>query len=160
MGKFVFELEAVLTQRRAEEREKQLVVGAFERERLGVEGAIREAHEGIEREQQELRALSSGTINAVDLKRQASAALSAVNRAQALVLRLAGVQKRLDAARLELLLAATRRKAVENLRERRYEQWLLDEKHKEGRALDELVVMRRRTQTSEAGVESPGEEAA
>jgi flagellar export protein FliJ len=160
VGKFVFELEAVLTQRRAEEREKQLVVGAFERERLGVEGAIREAHEGIEREQQELRALSSGTINAVDLKRQASAALSAVNRAQALVLRLAGVQKRLDAARLELLLAATRRKAVENLRERRYEQWLLDEKHKEGRALDELVVMRRRTQTSEAGVASPGEEAA
>ncbi len=160
MGKFVFELEAVLTQRRAEEREKQLAVGALERERLGVEGAIREAHQGIEREQQELRALSSGAINAVDLKRQASAALSAVNRAQALVLRLAGVQKRLDAARLELLLAATRRKAVENLRERRHEQWVLDEKHKEGRALDELVVMRRRTQSSETGVVSPGEEAA
>ncbi len=160
MGKFVFELEAVLTQRRAEEREKQLVVGALERERLGVEGSIRDAHEAIEGEQRELRALSSGTIDPVGLKRQASAALSAVNRAQALILRLAGVQKRLDAARLELLLAATRRKAVENLRERRHEQWRLDEKHSEARAMDELVVMRHRTTAKEAGVEGPGEEAA
>jgi flagellar protein FliJ len=43
---------------------------------------------------------------------------------------------------LDLLEATKRRKAVELLRERRFEQWRLDLERRETAAVDELAVMR------------------
>src|SRR5262249_51621641 len=72
---------------------------------------------------------------------QAGAALRLITLAQRAVLRLAGVHKKLDAARLELLEATTRRKAVGALRERRLEEWKHEEKRREAGAADEVSVM-------------------
>ncbi|MEM9560896.1 MAG: flagellar FliJ family protein, partial [Planctomycetota bacterium] len=60
-------------------------------------------------------------------------------RAQAAVVRLAGVYERLDRARLELLEAATARRAVELLRDRRLEAWKRDELRREQLVLDDLT---------------------
>ena len=76
------------------------------------------------------------------VKMQANASLHLVARAQQAVLELAGVHKRLDAARIELLSATTARKAVELLRDRRYQQWKHEQARKEAAESDELNVMR------------------
>jgi len=149
MARFVFELTAVLKQRLAVEREKQLIVAAHERERARVEGLIRGFQSEIVREKQELRdqlvleqAGPGGVM--VDLRGvrfQAGVSMRLVARAQHAVIQLAGVHKRLDAARLDLLEATTRRKAVEVLRDRRFEEWQAEQRRRENAAADELSVM-------------------
>jgi flagellar export protein FliJ len=73
---------------------------------------------------------------------QAGASLRLVTLAQRAVLQLAGVHKRLDAARLLLLQATTRRKGVEILKERRHEEWKYRQRKLEEAATDELSVVR------------------
>ncbi len=157
MAKFVFQLEAVLKQRLAVEREKQLVVAGLEQERAVIEGAIRALQLDLTQEKKELhdqltvervsgrgRAVGVTGGTTIDLRGvrfQAGAALRIITLAQRAVLRLAGVHKKLDAARLALLEAATRRKAVETLKERRYAEWLEEQKRRENAAADELSVM-------------------
>lgn len=144
MARFVFELEAVLTERKAVEKRRQLAVAALERERSALEELIRECQQGILAARDDLRGyLDPG--HAVDLhsvRLQAGASLHLVARAQRAVLELAGVHRKIDSARLELLRAAIRRKAVEALRDRRHEEWTTEQKRREHAALDELSVMR------------------
>ncbi len=146
MARFVFELEAVLEQRRAAERAKQLAVAALERERMELEARLREIQEGIVREKEDLREhLSPGSGGgAVDLRTvrlQAGASLRMVGLAHREALRLSGVLARLRGVRLELMEATTRRRAVETLRERRRAAWRLAESRREAAALDEIGVM-------------------
>ena len=61
--------------------------------------------------------------------------------AQRTVLELAGLLRRLESARAELLEAAKRRKAVELLKDRRFEEWRSDQNRRELAAVDELAVM-------------------
>ncbi len=72
---------------------------------------------------------------------QAAAAFSLDTRARQEVFRLAGLHKRLEAARAELLRAATARKAVELLRDRRWEAWKHEQSRLESAQADELAVM-------------------
>jgi flagellar export protein FliJ len=146
MAKFIFELEAVLKQRLAVEREKKLAVGALERERAEIEEGIRLYQGDLVRERQELRdqlstAKGAAVLDLRGVRFQAGAALRLITLAQRAVLRLAGVHRKLDAARLELLEATTRRKAVETLKERRFEEWRHEQKRKEAAAADELNVI-------------------
>jgi flagellar export protein FliJ len=147
MARFIFELEAVLKQRLAAEREKQLVVAALERERAELEQAIRGFQLDLTREKHELHDQLSGAregstiLDLRGVRFQAGAALRLITLAQRAVLRLAGVHKKLDVARLTLLEATTRRKAVETLKERRFEEWRQEQKRREAAAADELNVM-------------------
>lgn len=148
MPKFVFKLEAVLKQRLAEERERQLAVAALERERQQLEDLIRSYQRDLTSERDELREQLTGermgtaTLDLRGVRFQAGASLRLVTLAQRTVLQLAGVHKKIDAARLLLLEATTRRKGVEMLRERRLEEWKLEQKKREEAALDELNVVR------------------
>lgn len=154
MAKFVFRLEALITQREALEREAQLAVARLEAERLTLEEVLRGIRISLDAEREEWRVRLHGTvadpgesaIAGVDVslvRLQASASLHQVRRAQQTAVRLAGVLARLDQARAELVKASAARKAVERLRERRYEAWRLREQQRENAALDELSVMRR-----------------
>ncbi len=157
MARFVFKLEAVLDQRIAKERERQLAVAKIERERVAAEEEIRAHQRVIERERDELRqmlasersvgdgepgAWRGGVIDISGARRQAAAAVRLTAQAQQAVLKLAGIHRRLDAARLELLAAATQRKAVELLRERQYAAWRVEQNRKESAAIDEIAMMR------------------
>jgi flagellar export protein FliJ len=144
VAKFVFRLEAVLTQREAEERRAQIAVGALERERLAIEDEIRMLQGTLIAEKMDLRESlrDERAERVVDLRHvrlQANAALHLVNRAQRAVIRLAGVHARLDAARIELIRATTNRKAVETLKERKHEAWRDEQKRRELAASDELA---------------------
>ena len=150
MPRFRFNLQSVLDQRKREEEDIQRRVAVLERQRLDQESLIREFQiENIEERsglRRTLRAeLGSGEPAAVDLfsaRLSANAALHMIARAQRAVLVLAGIHEKLDAERLRLLDAARRRKSLEILRDRRYEEWNVAQKRREESAADELAVMR------------------
>jgi flagellar FliJ protein len=140
MARFRFQLETVLRHRRNIEREKQRAVAELETQRVRLENDIRECQQGLERERGEL----TGRLTEADLhgvRWQAAAAMRLIVAAQRAALELAGVMKRLGVARADLLEAAKRRKAVELLRERRFDEWKLDQNRRELAAVDELAVM-------------------
>jgi len=144
MPRFRFNLDAVLKLRRREERDKQLVVASFEQERLALEDRIRSLQRGIVQERLDLRDRLGGdstTVRLVDVRVQANAGLHMVARAQRAVLELAGVHKRLEFARNELLETTKKRKAVETLRDRRFDEWRSEQNRREAAELDELSVM-------------------
>jgi flagellar biosynthesis chaperone FliJ len=194
MARFIFKLEAVLEQRSAIERDKKLAVAVLERERLAIEDAIRACQRGIVKEKEEWRLRLSGVhargpgasgepagvggmagvggvgkvggagldVRAIRLQASTTGQLNA--KAQQEVLRLAGVHKRLEAARCELLEATTRRKAVELLKARRFQEWKDALARRENAELDELAVMRRgggggRGDDADAGAQGAGGEA-
>lgn len=143
MPAFRFNLQAVLKQRLAVEREKQRALGELERLRLGLEDRLREFQRAIVAEKADLRhALAPGSSSGVrEVRLQANMSLALVGKAQQTVLQLAAIMRRIELARRDLLEATTRRKAVERLRERRFEQWRADQNAAEARSLDELAVM-------------------
>lgn len=144
MARFIFDLEPVLEQRRREERDRQVALAAIERERLAIESEIRSYEEASRRERLELRErLAEGSSRAfAGVRIQAAASVHLVRLAQRAAIRLAGVHQRLEKARAELLEAATRRKAVERLREKRLEAWKAEQNRREIAEVDDLCVMR------------------
>ncbi|HEX8877182.1 MAG TPA: flagellar FliJ family protein [Phycisphaerales bacterium] len=148
MPKFRFELEAVIKQRLAIERQKQLALADLERTRLALEDKLRGFQGSITAEKNDLRdslapGAQTGAPASVDLRHvrmQANMSLHLVAKAQQTVFQLAALHRRLEVARKELLAATTRRKAVEKLKERRYEQWRAEQAALEARSLDEIAV--------------------
>ncbi|KAA0216643.1 MAG: hypothetical protein DYG94_08985 [Leptolyngbya sp. PLA3] len=142
MRGFRFKLEPVLEQRRRIEEEEQRAVAEVERIRLALEERIRAYARAITQEREDLRRQLTlgGDLRAARL--QANASLDLTNKANRAVLELAGVHRRLDAARLRLLEALTRRKAMEVLRDRAEQAWRDEQKRREAAELDELMVMR------------------
>jgi flagellar FliJ protein len=139
--KFRFALQAVLDQRERVEQQKQRGVAEVEAQRAVIEGRLRELQRAITQEKAEQGAkLRTGDV--AGARGQAAAIVKLAAAAQRTVLELAGVHKRLEAARADLLEATKRRKAVELLRERRFEEWRLDLERREAAETDELAVMR------------------
>lgn len=144
MPRFRFHLQPVLDQRQRAEDRCRLAVATLERQRLDIERAIRACQDGIAHERGELRrylAGGEGPVPLRDARLQAAAGASLDARARQEVLRLAGLCKRLEAARSELLAATAARKAVELLRERRLDAWRCEQSRLEAAAVDELAVM-------------------
>lgn len=142
MARFVFELEALLRVRIREEQEKQGAVAALERERHAIESKIRQHQAQISLERREIaHQMRARRVDMRQVSRQAGAASALHMQAQREALSLAGVLKRLEDARKELLEASKRRKGVEMLKDRRYEAWRSEEDRRENSELDELGVM-------------------
>ncbi len=119
-------------------------VAEVERERVEIEQEAAALAQAFHDEQDALRR-ELGEGGGVDLGRvrlQSNASLHGLRKRHELALRGAAMLKRLDAARRELLEATTRRRAVELLRERRYEAWVAAERTREAREVDELVTAR------------------
>lgn len=155
MAKFVFEFEALMRTRRHAEREQMGVVAAIERERIELENEIRGYQDTIVEEKRDLaERLASergegddwmqptGGVDLRAVRMQANASLRLIDRAQRAVIRLKAVHDRLDAARLELIDRTTKRRAIELLREQRYEAWQREIQKREQADLDELAVLR------------------
>lgn len=143
MGRFVFKLQPVLDQRLRAERVHQRAVAELEGDRFGLESEIRHCHTLAEQERDDLRDRLAAHGAAVDLsgaKLQANASLHLIARAQRAVLKLAAIHNKLDRARLELLAAAAKRKAVELLRDKQFEAWRTDQNRREAAMLDDLTA--------------------
>jgi flagellar export protein FliJ len=135
MAKFRFKLEPLLTARRMEERTEQRAVAVIERE-----AALRLRQTQLAEAKQVLRGQLTGTLDAHDLRMYASTALQHVRHAQRTVVELAGIHRRLEEARTRLAEAASRRRALELLKERRWQQWKTRLDKAEAAQLDDLAV--------------------
>ncbi len=144
MAKFVFELKVLLEQRRREERDRMKAVAEIERERLEIEQAALRLAAEMRAERETLKQELAGEegVDLGSVRMQANASLHGVRKTHELALQGAATITRLEAVRAELLEATTRRRAVELLRERRFEAWLAGERAKESREVDELVTAR------------------
>jgi flagellar biosynthesis chaperone FliJ len=162
MPRFSFELEPVLDQRRAQERERQRVVGQLEAERLALEARLASTRASFQLERADLRsalapsALSSATtpdpitsgVGPVDLasvRLQAHAGFRCATEERRLILALAGLHERLARARAALLEATKRRKGVELLKANRKAEFDREQSRREDALLDEIAVTRART---------------
>ncbi len=142
MAKFVFRLEPLLTARRRTEQDARRVVAVLERERLGLEDELRRHQGEITSGKEYMRGSLTGSLDMRSLRQGAGVTLHEIRKAHQLVLQLAGLGQRMESARAELLEAMTRRRAIELLREKRFDQWKIALSKAENAALDELAVGR------------------
>lgn len=140
MAGFRFKLDAVLRTRRNAEQAKQRVLAELHRERIALEDVLRMHQQQIEDTRGAMREQLVGRIDTRDLRGHTAATLRLMTRAQSLALELAGVHKRIDAARRDLLQASRARRAIELLRDNRYAQWKAAMQKAEDNAIDELSV--------------------
>lgn len=117
-------------------------VGRLEAERLEIERDAASLAAAYADEQRTLRdeLRRGGGVDLGRVRLQAGASLHGLRRRRELALRGAALLKRLEAARAALVEATTHRRAVELLRERRYQAWLARQRAVEARELDELVT--------------------
>lgn len=141
MARFVFKLDALLKARSRVEQQFQLPVAQIERERIKLEDKLRAKQTSLTGGKEELREQLSGLIDVRSLRYRANMAQQIMRDAQKLVLELAGVHNRLFVARGKLIEAARSRRAIELVREKRYEQYKTDEAKAEIAAMDELAVI-------------------
>jgi flagellar export protein FliJ len=105
-----------------------------------LEEKLRRQQDAIGQSKKTWRGSLVGRIDIASLRLQAASALGSVRQAQQLVLQLAGVHQRLEAARCELIEATKARRAIERLKERRFERWKTDLEKAETARLDELAT--------------------
>lgn len=141
MASFVFAMEPLLKERLRSEQAAQRVVALIERERITLENRIRAKQESISQGKHELKGQLVGTLDLTGLRGHASSTLRLMRDAQRDVLELAGIHKRLDVSRLKLLEASRRRRVVEILREKRFEDWKRMQEKREFAEQDELAVI-------------------
>lgn len=141
MAKFRFELEPLLKARRMTEQSHQRAVAAIEHERMQLENALRQLQQQISSEKSTLQTELVGTIDAHQLRLAAASTMQTMRKAQRIVLELAGVHRRLETARTHLIEATRQRRAVEILREKRFEEWKSKLDKSETDALDELAII-------------------
>jgi flagellar export protein FliJ len=151
MARFEFSLEAALEQRRRVERERQLAVAKLEQARVEIEERVRAVQQRLTVERDELRALlgppgggsgGAARVSVASVRMQATAGLHGLAELRTLAIELAGVLKRVEGARAQLMAAAVARKAVEKLREQRLAAWKHEQDRKESAELDDLTLMR------------------
>lgn len=142
MARFRFQLQPVLDARLRAEDERRRAVAELEQERRRLEDALRRRQSAIAGAKDGVREALIGQVRPDDLRSQANASLAEMRDAQRSVLELAGLHRRLETARAALAAAARDRRAIELVKERRFEAWRHELDRREQAGLDELATNR------------------
>lgn len=145
MARFVFELEAVLRMRKREEERAMLAMGACERARATAEREARAIEDRVRAGRADWRdrlGSGSGGVEIASVRMQAGATLRDLAELKRAALTQAAAERELERARAVLLGATSRRRAIEELRERRLAEWRADAARTEQRVIDDIVVSR------------------
>ncbi len=140
--RFSFRLEPLLTSRRRVEQDAQRALAELLRQRHVLEADLRRRQHEITTGKNHLRESLTGRLDLRALRLGTGSTLHVIRKAQQLVLQLAGLEERMETARQQLLAATTSRRAIELLRERRFEAWKAEIDKAETAVLDELAVAR------------------
>lgn len=141
MRKFVFQLQPLLELRRRQEQTKQRALAEINRHRITLEAQLRRQQELIRQDKADLRQRLTGPLDTTALRMNASASLQSLRIAQRLAIELAGAHRRMNSARDELVEATKHRRAMELLRDRRFQQWSAEVEKADVTAMDELAVI-------------------
>lgn len=142
MARFRFKYETLLKHRQMIEDERQRELAQQLRTRMIMTDQLRTMQDTI---RDAKRQLGSGLVGKVDLgaiSQFASFSGHTAQRAQQIVIRLAEIEKKVDAARKNLLEATRQRKALELLRDRHLAQWRAEQQRREDAELDEIATQR------------------
>jgi flagellar FliJ protein len=137
--RFIFKLEGVFRQRKQVERQRQRDVAIVQAQARQTEQELRALNDAMKTSTEQVR--TTQLIGKLDMTFLAAHRryLAAMQRkGQLLVQKLAAQQRQVEAARLVLAEAAKARKAIEKLKERRWEQWMTDQAKREIAELDEV----------------------
>ena len=140
MAKFRFKLESLLKLREGAEREHQQIVAKLERERVRIEDRLRRHQANITSGKQDLAGHMTGAVDVREIRQFAHVTRQVEQHAQRTAIELAGVYRRIEAARRGLAEAMRERRVIELLKERRYAAFLQAIEKDEAAALDELAT--------------------
>lgn len=140
MAKFTFRFQTVLKHRQRIEQDCQRELARLLRLRMILLDQLRQMQQGIRQSKQELAGSLLGRVDLDQITQFARYSSQLSYRAQEFLLRLAGVEKEIEAARQRLIKATAARKALELLRDRHLAQWQQDQDRREIAELDELAA--------------------
>jgi flagellar export protein FliJ len=139
MARFIFKLQGVLRQRKQIEQERLRDLAKTAQQMREVEQLLRSLNMELVSNTQSLRdGHLVGRLDMTYLAAHRRYTIAMQRKGQALVQRLASLQKQTEIQQQALAEAAKRRKAIENLKERRHEQWRTDLSRKEMAEMDDI----------------------
>jgi len=139
MAKFTFPLQPLLKIRTQAEHTAQRALGEQQRELVRLEDMLRTQQGRLTQSSHDMRGRLVGRLDVNELRLFAASSVTGSRDANRIVLEMAGVHKRVEAAREQLLEARQKRMAIEQLRERRYEEWKARINKAEDELLDEIA---------------------
>lgn len=136
--RFRFPLETLLDLRRREEDAARMAVARLEGVRAAAEGELRRRRAELEAGRDGIRSALVGRVDIDAIRRDAASTIAIDRAARGTAVALAGLLRRIEEERAKLVEAARRRRAVELLKERRFEEWRRVEARRETELLDEI----------------------
>lgn len=140
MAKFRFKLEALLKHRRQVEDHAQRVLAKLLRQRMILQAQVQQMQQTISESKRELGRQLVGPVDVDGITRFSHYSGQAALRAQQIVVRLAALEKQIEAQRAALVEAVKARKAAELLRERQYQDWMAAQDRRLNLEIDELAT--------------------
>jgi flagellar FliJ protein len=137
--KFHFSLEALLEHRQRIEKEQQRVVAKIQQDVQALVREIQQAEAKISAENKKLtteKLVGHLDMQYISLEKRFVGNLHL--KISMTMQQLMGVEKKLAAARVELLVAARSRKVIEKLKDKQLARWRAEQDRKESDLLDEL----------------------
>lgn len=142
MAAFKFNLEPVLHQRQAYEDQCQRNLAKAFRQRMILHHQLRQMQQNISQSKHQLTDNLVGKVDLVSTAQFARYSNQVTLRAHAFVSKLSVTEKQIQDARQRLLEATRARQALEQLRQRQYQQWSRLRDRREAARLDELATQR------------------
>ena len=139
MARFVFRLSGVLRHRRHIERQRQRELAALEARMTAQRAQFAELDQSVRASLDDLRRNRLvGRIDVAFLQAHRRYMIAMRKKAFEMAAGMAALQQQIDSARMALIRAATDRKALDLLRDRRKTDWLADQSRREIAELDEI----------------------
>jgi len=140
MGRFVFKLQTLLDMRKREEDAVLRTLTGLLNRKTSIEERLRRQQIEFMESKQTMRDKMVGVLDTDALRLHAHNSLNVMRAAQTSAIELAGLGNRINHVREQLTSARTKRRAVELLKERRFEEWRRAEERREVADLDELAT--------------------
>lgn len=139
MARFIFNLEAVLAQRKHVEQQRQRELAIVQAQMTALQNELKAMNDSMKTAADELRAHHlTGELDLSFLAAHRRFTIAMQRKAVTLAQRIALVQRQVDEARAVLSEAAKQRKAIEKLREKQFERWRSERSRKELAEMDEI----------------------
>ena len=142
MARFHFKYEAVLRQRQAVEDQRQRELATHLRHRHILSEQLGRMRRTVKETRQQLGQGLVGSVDVERIRQFAQYSGHVTVQVQQMMQRLGEIERQIDSAREALTEAMRQRKAMEILRDKQYQQWLLEQRRREVLELDELAVQR------------------
>ncbi len=140
MARFEFKLEPVLRHRRMIEEQRQRELAQLLRQKLILETQISNLQQTIVTDKHAIAEALTGNVDVTRIRQHGVHSNRISVRVQQIAIELYKLTQTIEAARTSLLSATKARKAVELLREKRYERWAREQDRMQTREADEMVT--------------------